>query len=230
MQSFPQSRPYIIAIDGPIGVGKSTAIKAAARSAAMAGNQSIVFLTEPVDDWTALVDAHGKTLLERYYANPAEHVFALQTVVFVSMYSQIASVIRNNPQCTVIVQERSVQASTYVFARMMLDKGIFAPEQHAIYLDICRQCVAVMPEAACVDEIIYLHASVPTCLARIAARARPGEMQIAPEYLETCEAAYAAWLSHPNAPIPYVLDAERGAEYIQHRIERMLCDSLARFR
>lgn len=220
------SQPYIIAIDGSIGVGKSTAITA--MQSILANIPGIVFLMEPVTDWNTLIDSHGKTLLERYYADPSAHVFALQTLVFVSMHSQLANAIRDNPHCTMIVQERSAQASIYVFAKMMMDTGVFLPDQYAIYLNICQQCMNATPIASHIDEIIYLHASAQSCFERISTRARQGEARITYGYLCNCEIAYTNWLSHPNAPMPYMIDAERSAYKVHEQLARMLYNSIVK--
>ena len=217
------SNPYIIAIDGSIGVGKSTAIHA--MQVMLSHIPEILFLTEPVTDWNTLIDAHGKTLLERYYIDPVSHVFALQTLIFISMHSQLANAIRDNPHCTMIVQERSAQASIYVFAKMMLDTGVFPPDQYAVYLNICQQCMYVTPTASHINEIIYLHASPQICAERIAARARQGEERITYSYLCDCEIAYTNWLVHPNAPMPYMINAERNPYKVHHQLARMLYES-----
>ena len=61
---------YIISIEGNIGSGKSTFITYLKEKTTM----DIVFVDEPVDEWSQIKDTDGKSILEKFYENQKEYV------------------------------------------------------------------------------------------------------------------------------------------------------------
>lgn len=91
-----------------------------------------------------------------------------------------------------VVQDRSVYEDAAVFATSLRAQGILSAEEDATYRQLYA---AVVQGLRPPDLIVYLRASVPTLLQRIARRARPAEQVISAAYLASLEQHYAAWLA-----------------------------------
>ena len=61
--------PLIISVEGNIGSGKSTYVEILKQSFTTISNRPVVFLQEPVDEWTTIVDKQGESILSKFYAN-----------------------------------------------------------------------------------------------------------------------------------------------------------------
>jgi deoxyadenosine/deoxycytidine kinase len=69
----------LISIEGNIGAGKSTLIETLKTKFS-----NVVFVDEPVDEWSTVTDKDGTTVLEKYYADQKRYAFAFQMMVRVS--------------------------------------------------------------------------------------------------------------------------------------------------
>ncbi len=71
------SRLYhkIISIEGNIGSGKTTLLSNVKK--ALHGEENIIFLKEPVDDWESIKDKDGLTMLQKFYADQEKYSFPL---------------------------------------------------------------------------------------------------------------------------------------------------------
>ena len=57
----------IISIDGNIGSGKSTFVQKMKQE--FNDNNKIIFIDEPVDEWSNICDKNGETILSKFYKN-----------------------------------------------------------------------------------------------------------------------------------------------------------------
>ena len=184
------TRPLIISIEGNIGAGKSTLLERLQKHCA--GRSDIVFLREPVDIWEAVRDpADGQNILQKFYGDSAKYSFPFQIMAFMSRLSLIEGAIREHPECSVIVCERSLCADRNIFAKMLSDDGLIESVCYQIYGKMYDE----FSSKYVADGIVYVDAEADVCFRRIAKRGRDGEGGIALDYLEKCKKYHDAWLS-----------------------------------
>lgn len=169
-----RAEPRHIVIAGNIGVGKST----------------LVTLLAETCGWTPVYELEAAhPYLADYYADPQRWGFHSQ-VWFLTQrliqHQQIAGLPGT------IVQDRSLYEDAAVFAASLHAQGILAERDYATYQQLYA---AIARELRPPDLVVFLRASVPTLLARIAGRARPAELAIQPSYLASLERHYAAWVA-----------------------------------
>lgn len=90
------------------------------------------------------------------------------------------------------IQDRTIYEDAEVFARTLFQQGDMTRVDYDTYRSLFWEMVDSLAPPAL---ILYLRASVPTLLERIASRGRACELAIAPAYLERLDDAYAAWMS-----------------------------------
>lgn len=173
-----------IAIEGSIGVGKSSLAR---RLAEHLGAR--LFLERPQDN----------PYLERFYragtdslqANP----YALPTQLFFlfQRLEQMRELAQPGMFDESLVSD-FLFAKDALFARLTL-----ADEDHLLYTQIYRRYAPQVPQP---DLVIWLRAEVPTLLQRIARRGLPMENGIAPDYLSRLSAGYVRLFSElPGLPV-----------------------------
>jgi deoxyadenosine/deoxycytidine kinase len=113
--------PKIISIEGNIGAGKTTILQKIADR--YANDPSVVFLREPVDIWETIKDAEGTTILANFYMEPEKYAFSFQVMAFVTRLTLLRNAVKENPDCKLIVCERSLEADRNIFAKMLFDEG-----------------------------------------------------------------------------------------------------------
>jgi deoxyadenosine/deoxycytidine kinase len=72
----------IVSIEGNIGSGKSTLL--ANLKTHFKDNTNIIFLREPVDEWSKITDENGTTILEKFYADQEKYSFSFQMMAYIS--------------------------------------------------------------------------------------------------------------------------------------------------
>lgn len=188
-----------IAIEGNIGAGKSTLfdnIQGYMNEYELNTDNHIVFLREPVDLWENVKNEEGKNMLELFYENPQKYAFEFQTMALTIQIKLLDETLKNNPQCTTIVSERSFSAGHNVFTKMLVEDGYISYIQYEIYklLVKTRTETEYVPHTGIPDKVLYLDISADECKKRIGKRGRGGEGSISLEYLEKCEKYYKKWL------------------------------------
>ena len=58
---------YIFSIEGNIGSGKSTLVKELKKSVPNILDKKVVYVQEPVNEWSKIKDKKGETILEKFY-------------------------------------------------------------------------------------------------------------------------------------------------------------------
>jgi deoxyadenosine/deoxycytidine kinase len=129
MPAEGSARPRIISLEGNIGVGKSTLLRA------LRGNFQTV--DEPLDKWRG-EGASGEArtnLLELFYRDPQRWAFTFQSAAFLSRAQMASDALQSaDPQSTFIL-ERSIQSDKYCFAMNCLKTNLFSTAEWNVYDD-----------------------------------------------------------------------------------------------
>ena len=188
-----KKRPLMISIEGNIGSGKSSILYHLEQYFNLTDldhNRNIMFLKEPVDEWSTICDASGETILAKFYKDPAKYAFAFQIMAYATRLNSLRKTIAENPECTILICERSLEADKQIFANMLHDDGLIDDVSYQIY---CRNFSEYAPDFK-VDKVVYIDASPEKCFSRIAKRSRNGESNIELAYLEKCKKYHDMWL------------------------------------
>ena len=169
-----QGIPRYIAIEGPIGVGKSTLAK---------------LLSQEFDARLVREEVANNPFLERFYENPKKYAFQTQLFFLLSRYRQQRELAQGD-----LFQERVV--SDYIMAK---DK-IFAlinleDDEVMLYESIYRLLAHALAKP---DLVIYLQARPEVLLARVRKRGIAYERNVSMDYLKTLSDAYNEYFFHYN--------------------------------
>lgn len=187
------TKPYIISIEGNIGTGKSTFLENLELNINKTNpdiSKSILFLKEPVGVWEKFKDEHGQTVLEKFYKDQRRYAFTFQVMAYITRLSLLKRAIKENPQCKIVIIERSLIADKNIFMQMLHDDGQVEKMEYDIY----NQWYEEFIDEYRVDAIIYLDSNADVCAKRINQRNRTGEEGIPLSYLEKCQAYHTKWL------------------------------------
>jgi len=200
----------IYAVEGNIGAGKTTILENLERR--FAGSKTVLFLREPVELWDTFRDENGEAILTKFYKDPKTYAFAFQVMAYSTRLSMLRELIRANPQCEVIICERSLEADRHIFAKMLHDDKMIDDIQFQIYETFFKNSA----DDYVMDGIVYINARAATCFERVTKRARVGESAIELAYLTRCGEYHDAWLpsSTTTSGIPVLtIDANANVTY-----------------
>jgi len=187
----------IISIEGNIGSGKSTLLANLKKH--FNNKNNVIFLREPVDDWSKIKDENGVTILEKFYADQDKYSFSFQMMAYISRLKLLKDVVNkciNDEETNVlcdnlsspvkriyyIITERSLFTDKMVFAKMLYDSGKIECVNYQIYLSWFDTFI----DEYKVNKIIYVNTNPEICFERIGKRHRDGESNISLEYLTKC--------------------------------------------
>jgi deoxyguanosine kinase len=212
--------PRYIAVEGPIGVGKTTFAK---RLATTLGYGEL------------LEQAEENPFLERFYENrqanalPTQLYFLFQRTRQQKEWSQ-AELFQPARVADYLLEKDSL------FASVTLDE-----EERRLYQMVYDQLTTDVPQP---DLVIYLQASTEVLVERVRHRGTAGEQHISSDYLAKLNQAYADFFHYYNrAPllivnaseinlasndehysdlVKYLLQVRRGSHYYNPHVERSI--------
>ena len=208
LTTVPRERRVRVSIEGGIGVGKSTVLEAL--RAHFAGDDTVCFLTEPVNTWIE------SGLLGRMYDKTISSL-SFQIIAAATRFGPLARLF-HDPRLAVFVTERSLASDKDVFARVTLDPVTEWPD----YELAAKQLRDAMPTD--VKEVtVYLDASDEEVMARIHERQRDEEKAIPMDYLARLRAAHEAFydaIEHEKVRVNASRDAASVAAEVAAIVER----------
>ena len=163
-----------VSIEGNIGSGKSSVLAALATAL-----PDCPVFTEPVDEWTDLLDI--------FYASPAEWGLAFSLKVLLSF--------REPAKRDMCLIERSPLACRHVFSQLLYNDGSLTQHEWDLFKEYF-DLLAWTP-----DVIVYIETPVDLCMERIQVRGRAAEKSLDAEYLNRVEHQYTNMLRFVNVPI-----------------------------
>lgn len=176
--------PANIAVEGPIGIGKTTLAKR---------------LAETFNHQTLLENAEQNPFLERFYQNQKNAALATQLFFLFQRAQQLQDRRQSDIFCPVQVTDFLIDKDR-LFAKLTLDDDEFE-----LYEKVYQQLTIDAPKP---DLVIYLQAPVDVLTSRIRNRGIEFEQNISPEYLQAINAAYSEFfLYYDSAPL-LIVNAE----------------------
>lgn len=163
-----------VSIEGNIGSGKSSVLAALATAL-----PDCPVFTEPVDEWTDLLDI--------FYASPAEWGLAFSLKVLLSF--------REPAKRDMCLIERSPLACRHVFSQLLYNDGSLTQHEWDLFKEYF-DLLAWTP-----DVIVYIETPVDLCMERIQVRGRAAEKSLDAEYLNRVEHQYTNMLRFVDVPI-----------------------------
>ena len=195
--------PAFIAVEGPIGVGKTTLAKKLAASF----NYS-----------TLLEDAEDNPFLEKFYRNRKQAALATQLFFLFQRAQKIQDMRQADIFEPVRVSDFLIEKDP-LFARINLERDEFQ-----LYEKVYQQLTIDAPQP---DLVIYLQASTDVLLSRIDNRGVPFEQAIERDYLERLNEVYSEFfLYYDGAPLLIVnaseIDLVNGETDYSHLVDYLL--------
>jgi len=166
--------PRYIAIEGPIGVGKSSLAKILAQK----------YASRLVKEEVA-----GNPFLERFYENPRKFAFQTQLFFLLSRYRQQRELAQGDLFEGGLVCDY-ILAKDKIFALINLED-----DEVSLYESIYKLLVSTLPKP---DLVIYLQARPEVLLSRVRKRGVAYERNISLDYLRTLSDAYNEYFFHYN--------------------------------
>lgn len=166
--------PRYIAIEGPIGVGKSSLAKILAQK----------YASRLVKEEVA-----GNPFLERFYENPRKFAFQTQLFFLLSRYRQQRELAQGDLFDGGLVCDY-ILAKDKIFALINLED-----DEVSLYESIYKLLVSTLPKP---DLVIYLQARPEVLLSRVRKRGIAYERNISLDYLRTLSDAYNEYFFHYN--------------------------------
>jgi deoxyadenosine/deoxycytidine kinase len=164
-----------VAVAGNIGVGKSTLVR---------------LLCQRLD-WEPFYEPVAENpYLTDFYKNMPAWGFHSQ-IFFLTHRLQIHQQLLHFSGS--VIQDRSIYEDAEVFAQNLSLQGALSARDFETYWTLYRTLTQFLPAP---DLLIYLRASVPTLMKRIALRNRDYERTITTDYLDQLNQLYEKWISN----------------------------------
>src|SRR3972149_4248355 len=173
--------PRYLAIEGPIGVGKSSLAK---------------ILAQKYGSRLVKEEVEANPFLERFYETPRKSAFQTQLFFLLSRYRQQRELVQGDLFETGVVCDY-ILAKDKIFALINLED-----DEISLYESIYKLLVSTLPKP---DLVIYLQARPEVLLSRVRKRGIAYERNISLDYLRTLSDAYNDYLCHYNEALQVLL-------------------------
>jgi len=195
--------PSYIAVEGPIGVGKTTLTKR---------------LASTFNYQTLLEEAEQNPFLEKFYRNREQAALATQLFFLFQRAQKIQDLRQADIFEPVRVADFLIEKDP-LFARINLDR-----EEFQLYEKVYQQLTIDAPRP---DLVVYLQASTDVLLSRIESRGIAAEQAIERDYLERLNEVYSEFfLYYDGAPLLIVnaseIDLVGGDRDYEHLVDYLL--------
>ena len=161
-----------IAIEGVIGVGKTTLAK---------------FLSQEYDAKVILEDIDGNPFLPQFYEDPERYAFPTQIFFLLSRYNELRNLTNKDLFTKKIISDYTFNKDR-IFALINLEereKVLYEKIYNLLDKDIIKP-----------NLVIYLQASIDTLMERIRNRGRSFERRISEDYIRLLISSYNEYFFH----------------------------------
>lgn len=188
-----------IAIDGPVGAGKSTLMD-------LLTDVGFTPFPEPVVE---------NTLLEKFYYDRERYGFPLQIYLLNKRFEHL----RKSHGTSKSVMDRSLYCDL-IFARILLNNQELSPAEFHIYEELLSN---MLEHCQPPTLMIYLEISVDTAIARIQKRNRDFEQKTERKYWEDLNNAYRSYFeSYSYSPLLKINVDQLDFDQDEHDKQRVL--------
>ena len=185
---------YFVAVAGNIGVGKSTLT---------------TLMTQKLG-WSPFFEAvEENPYLADFYKDMSRWSFQSQAFFLSRRLQQHYQLLQRDDS---VLPDRSVYEDAEVFARNLYRQGNMSARDWQTYYDLYTILSQLLTPP---HLVVYLKASVPTLLRRIAQRGREYERTISAEYLTSLNELYDDWVAR-FALCPVLTVETDNLDYVQH--------------
>ncbi|XP_040566503.1 deoxynucleoside kinase [Lepeophtheirus salmonis] len=196
--------PFIVAVEGNIGSGKSTMLK-------FFQSKDVIIDPEPVDSWRNVA---GENLLNNMYKDPPRCSFTFQSYVQLTRLKLLEE--HGNEKVKII--ERSIQSNNFVFLETAKKRKTLSDVELEV-LGSYHSWIQNHTISKHLDLIVYLRTLPEVAYCRLQKRARAEERTVPLDYLQDLHDAYEDWLmkkrhGFPPAPV-LVIDANQNIESVE---------------
>ena len=167
-----QSPPRYIAVEGPIGVGKTSLSKRLAESF------NYKLLLEKSDE---------NPFLDRFYEEPKQHALSTQLFFLLQRAQQLQELRQEDMFQPLRIADWLIDKDR-LFAKENLDS-----DEYALYVNVFKHLTV---DAPIPNLVIYLQAPTEILIDRIQKRGIPAEQFIEREYIENLSAAYTQFFHY----------------------------------
>ena len=167
-----QSPPRYIAVEGPIGVGKTSL------SRRLAESFNYELLLENSDE---------NPFLDRFYKEPKQHALSTQLFFLLQRAQQLQELRQEDMFQPLRIADWLIDKDR-LFAKENLDS-----DEYALYVDVFKHLTV---DAPIPNLVIYLQAPTEILIDRIQKRGIPAEQFIEREYIENLSAAYTEFFHY----------------------------------
>ncbi|CAM4333362.1 MULTISPECIES: deoxynucleoside kinase [Paenibacillus] len=150
-----------IAVEGPIGAGKTTL------ATMLAAELELPVIKEIVEE---------NPFLDKFYQNMDDWSFQLEMFFLCNRYKQLEDTVTEY-----IVKGKPVISDYHIYKNLIFSERTLKGTKRDKYREIYHVLTDDLPKP---DIILYIRADLDTLLARIAKRARPFEEEISKAYLQ----------------------------------------------
>jgi deoxyguanosine kinase len=192
----------IVAIEGNIGVGKSTFTRILKETFE---NSTIV--SEPVDMWLNIKNEEGENILGLFYKDTNRWAYTFQNLAYITRMMKIEDAIRSSDG--IVFLDRSLGTDRNVFEKMLHDDGILDKIEHEMY-NLWYDFYAKYVNNNFNEIYIYLKCKPETAYERIKKRGREEEKNISFEYLEKLHKYHEEWLTNLDNVV--IIDCDKDFE------------------
>lgn len=163
--------PLYIAVEGPIGVGKTTLVQR---------------LAERFAARIVLESFEDNPFLPRFYEDKLRFAFSTQIFFLMSRFKQQQELMQAD------LFRPNILADYHLFKDRIFAELTLADEELALYERVYKSLATQILKPS---VVVYLHAPLSTLLTRIARRGREFERNMDPEYLRDLSRAYQRFFS-----------------------------------
>lgn len=198
-----RNKPRFIAVEGPIGVGKTSLTRR---------------LADSFNYETLLEKAEENPFLDRFYQNPRQYALSTQ-LFFLFQRTQQIQELRQDDMFEPVRVADFLMDKDKLFAELNLD-----PDELEIYLNVYKHLTINTPSP---DLVIYLQAPTDILLTRIQKRGIASEQLIERNYLDNLNKAYTEFFHYyKNSTLLIVnstdIDLVGNDEHYQQLVDYML--------